>query len=114
MSTDRLWLPKDITDRLVADFPNEDLLALQAVLGQYRGNEQTRVIRCIVHSAERSLEKLRHYVGAAQTDYRNLIYWAEYTPADERVHDFHYPFDQQPDFSDEESWVRRLWRRLTS
>lgn len=89
---DRIWFPADIVKRLEGAFPNEQLATLQSQLDEYRGNEQLRVVRCIIHLAEGDTERLLHFIGAAKTDYRDVIYWAEYDRNDQRLRDFNQPF----------------------
>jgi hypothetical protein len=92
---DRIWLPADVAERLRADYPNEQLVTLQALLGEYDGKERARVVRSVVHLAEGSIDRLLHFIGCATTDYRDVIYWAEYDLSDQRVRDFDQPFDAQ-------------------
>jgi hypothetical protein len=94
-SADRIWLPADVAERLLADYPDEQLATLQALLDEYKGNERARVVRCVVHLAEGKVDRLLHFIGCATTDYRDVIYWAEYDRNDQRLRDFNQPFDAQ-------------------
>src|SRR5688572_15581145 len=85
-------LPADIVARVAADFPNESHSALLAMLDEYQGPERTRVIRCVVHLAARNTDKLLDCIKSAMTDYRDVIYWAEYDAGEQKVRDFNQPF----------------------
>ncbi len=92
MNSERIWLPADVVTKLEADFPNGDLATIQGLLDDYKDNERLRVIRCIVQLAEGKIDRLRHFIGAAKSDYRDVIYWAEYDRNGQRIHDFNLPF----------------------
>ena len=57
-----------------------------------------RVLRCVLFLAEGSLEKLNNYIEIAKTDYRDVIFFAEYTEHDKKhpkqIRDFNRPFGQ--------------------
>lgn len=92
MNSEKIWLPADVAAKLEADFPNEDLVTIQGLLDDYTGKERLRVIRCVVQLAEGNPDRLLHFIRAAKTDYRDVIYWAEYNRNDQRIHDFNQPF----------------------
>jgi hypothetical protein len=52
-----------------------------------------RVLRSIVFLAQGSLDNLQHYFKAALTDWRDVVYWAEYDRNDKRIHDFNLLFE---------------------
>lgn len=93
--TDRIWLPADVAERLRADYPNEQLATLQALLSEYDSKERARVVRSVVHLAEGNVDRLLHFIGCATTDYRDVIYWAEYDRNDQRIRDFNQAFEAQ-------------------
>lgn len=90
----------DIRKRIEHDFGSEGAkqvgAALEHFIESYQSNYGTqpsdRIIRCIVHLAEGKLESLRHQIKAALSDWRDVIYWAEYNRKDKRIHDFRLPF----------------------
>jgi hypothetical protein len=92
-ANDNIWLPEDVAIKLQSDFPQELLSTLQALLEVYKGNEQLRVLRCIIQLAEGDKERLLHFIRAAQTDHRDVIYWAEYDQNDQRLRDCNKPFE---------------------
>src|SRR2546423_3778209 len=49
-----------------------------AALGRYRGPETGRVQLAILVLANRDARRLEGLVAAANEDYRDLLYWAEY------------------------------------
>jgi len=84
-------LPADVSKKLEADFGPDDMATVRNLLAEYKGKESPRVIRCILHLAEGDTNKLLHFINAANSDYRDVIYWAEYDKGDQRAHDFNLP-----------------------
>ena len=86
--------PPDIAARIEQDFGGDALRGvcslLQPVLDQDLGN---RVVRCILVLSRGDLGRLQHNVQQALTDYRDVIYWAEYD-ATRRTFDFNRPFEE--------------------
>lgn len=97
MSTEGLSLPADVVSKIASDFPSDPLATVLALLDDYEGPERLRVVRCIVHLAEGNTDKLLEFIGSARTDYRDVIYWAEYDGDDRRIRDFNQPFSATPD-----------------
>jgi hypothetical protein len=88
---DYTW-PRDIQAKITHDF-EIDLRAwvygqLEVLCSQGGG---FRLIRCVLHLAQGSMEDLRHFVEQACLDSRDVISWAEYD-AQGRVRDYNYPF----------------------
>lgn len=104
------WLPDDIVRRLRADFAGQTLAGLESLLAEYHGHERARVQRCIVYLAGGDERRLRDLIAAANIDYRDLIYGAEYGPDDSRLRDFTQPFDVEPGAAPVE---RVTWRELS-
>jgi hypothetical protein len=52
-------LPADILQRVARDFAAQNVAAAVASLNAFRGPERPRVLRCVVHLAEASLERLQ-------------------------------------------------------
>lgn len=51
-----------------------------------------RVIRCVVHLAKGDLERLEYNVRRARTDWRDVVYRAEYDESYRRIRDWGAPF----------------------
>jgi hypothetical protein len=83
----------DIAQRVRSDFAESDRPSVVDALEMYKGAEPDRVRRCILHLASGTLEKVGHFVEAANADYRDVIYWAEYDGNDRRVCDFSRAFE---------------------
>jgi hypothetical protein len=81
-----------VLTKIATDFPSEAPAKILALLERYEGVEKSRVTRCILHLARGSANQLLHFIGNANNDYRDVIYWAEYGRNDQRVHDFNEPF----------------------
>jgi hypothetical protein len=69
-------------ERIAKDFPEPDQASVVELLGSYSGPEAARVQWDILELSKGSLDKLRLYIQAAQTDYRDILYWAEYYESD--------------------------------
>ena len=72
-------LPTDIVERVESEFATlgaqaqVDLTALADSC-----SDGIRIVRCVLHLASGSNEKLFHYIRAAKSDERDVIWWAEY------------------------------------
>src|SRR5467141_3819617 len=73
------------TERIAKDFSQAEQASVVELLTGYAGPEPARVTWDILELSKGSLEKVRQYVKAAQTDYRDVIYWAEYYDRDPLV-----------------------------
>ena len=64
----------EVETQLVGAFP-------AAVVDEARGilnpSQDDRVLRAVLTLSEGDLERLRHYSEVAETDYRDVLYWAE-------------------------------------
>jgi hypothetical protein len=90
------WIPEDIDKRLRSDFGVDAELAreeLDGLLGIASDAALTRIARCVVHLANRELDKLSHFVESARQDWRDVIWWAEYDGKEERLRDFNRRFE---------------------
>ena len=86
-------LPSDILQRIRTDFDERDAAAVVRSLEAYAGRESDRVRRCVLHLSAGAIDKVAHFVEAANTDYRDVIFWAEYDRQDRRVRDFSRAFE---------------------
>ena len=69
-------------ERIAREFSTSDQTVVVELLSNYSGPEGARVTWDILELSKGSLEKLRRYTQAAQTDYRDVLYWAEYYHSD--------------------------------
>jgi hypothetical protein len=69
-------------ERIAREFSVSEQTSVIELLSSYAGPESGRVTRDISELSKGSLEKIRQYVHAAQTDYRDILYWAEYYDSD--------------------------------
>jgi hypothetical protein len=65
-------------ERIEEKFPDSEKADVIGLLHSYDGPENDRVIWDILELSKGSLEKVKLYLQAAQTDYRDILYWAEY------------------------------------
>ena len=63
-------------------FPAPLRAAVEGLLAEYTGVERERVLLDILKLSAGDIEHVRRYVAAARTDYRDVIYWAEYYATD--------------------------------
>ena len=67
-----------ILERVSREFADSDRDAVVQLLETYVGPESDRVRWDILQLSTGSVDKVRDYIKAAQTDYRDVLYWAEY------------------------------------
>lgn len=72
-------------ERIAKDFSQAERASIVELLTRYAGPEPARVTWDILELSQGSLEKVRQYVEAAKTDYRDVLYWAEYYDRDPLV-----------------------------
>ena len=65
-------------ERIRKEFQEPDLDGVIELLASYSGPESDRVRWDILELSRGKLEKIGEYLKAAQTDYRDILYWAEY------------------------------------
>jgi hypothetical protein len=75
-----------ILERVSREFQDSDRVAVVQLLESYVGPESDRVRWDILDLSEGGLGKVRDYMKAAQTDYRDVLYWAEYFKDDPMLH----------------------------
>ncbi len=71
-----------ILDRITKDFPVSAQSRVIEALISYVGREAERVQWDILELSKGSLKNVEHFVTAAQQDYRDILYWAEYYDSD--------------------------------
>ena len=67
-----------ILERVGREFQDSDRDAVVQLLESYVGPESDRVRWDILELSKGNIGKVRDYVKAAQADYRDILYWAEY------------------------------------
>ena len=65
-------------ERIRQEFQEPDLDGVIELLASYSGPESDRVRWDILELSKGELGKIGEYVKAAQSDYRDILYWAEY------------------------------------
>jgi len=91
---------EDIQKKIVSLFGEESANGIlceierfnNAYIKHYKQSPGDRVIRAVLLLSEGSLSKLRHFLGEALMDYRDILYWAEYDTNDRQIHDCTKPF----------------------
>lgn len=69
-------------ERVARDFPASEQALVLEVLSGYTGPEAARVVWDILKLSNGSSERVKDYLHVAQTDYRDVLYWAEYYDTD--------------------------------
>jgi hypothetical protein len=96
-STSARPLPADVLARLGIEFGKQAGRA-RSLLSNIRGHlqERARSLRCIVFLADGDVRPLPLLIDQAISDYRDVIFWAEYTDWEatdpKRVRDLSRPF----------------------
>lgn len=67
-----------ILERINREFQHSDRDVVIELLERYAGPESDRVRWDILELSKGSVGKVTDYIKAAQTDYRDVLYWAEY------------------------------------
>src|SRR5207248_2358387 len=68
--------------RIAKEFSASEQTSVAELLGSYSGPEIERVTWDILELSKGCLENVKRYAQAAQTDYRDVLYWAEYYDSD--------------------------------
>jgi hypothetical protein len=76
-----------ILERIRREFQRADQNCVLELLASYSGPEGDRVRWDILELSKGELKKVGEYVKAAQTDYRDVLYWAEYYENDPMLRD---------------------------
>lgn len=76
-----------IIERIGREFEGPDQNRVLELLASYSGAESDRVKWDILELSKGKLEKIGEYLKAAQTDYRDILYWAEYYKDDPLLRD---------------------------
>ena len=84
--------PRDIVDRVLEEYPAD---AIGQVHLWFEDLGSDRLVRCALFLAEGSLRGLEEAVSLGKTDYRDLIFSAEYDCGDKQLRDFNQPFSKK-------------------
>jgi hypothetical protein len=91
-------LPKDIVDRVSFEYEKgnlEEVFILLTNLNEDMKNcrhNTFRILRCVIFLSSRSVEHIKYYCEMARSDFRDVMYWAEYDKFDNRLRDFNMEF----------------------
>jgi len=73
-----MGLEQRTLDRIAKDFSTAEWASVIELLSGYSGPENGRVTWDILALSNGSLENITRFAKAAQIDYRDILYWAEY------------------------------------
>ena len=74
-------------ERIRQEFQEPDQDGIIELLASYSGPESDRVRWDILELSKGELGKIGEFVKAAQSDYRDILYWAEYYQNDPMLRD---------------------------
>ena len=74
----QMVMEQRILERVSREFQGSDRHTVVELLESYAGPETDRVRWDIVELSKGDVGKVRAYINAARTDYRDILYWAEY------------------------------------
>lgn len=90
-------LPPDIRDRLSAEYPGETYFEAARLVESL--DFEPRVLRSIVYLGAGSFEKLLRFARCAESDWRDVVFWAEYEELDSerprQVRSMREPFERR-------------------
>jgi hypothetical protein len=82
-------LAQRVEEAIGAQFPRDSIEQVAGLLSQYgehpHEREVERVQLDILELCDSNIEKVKHFVGAAKLDHRDIIFWAEYELIDGRL-----------------------------
>lgn len=91
-------MKKDILEIIQANFKDpERVINLLDVISVRQ--EKDRIIRSILILSDGDYDSVREWVKKANSDYRNIIFYAEYDNRNVRKYNFSYPVDEQLPYS---------------
>ena len=74
-----------VLERVTGEFPAAEQGTVLELLAGYAGPERGRVVWDVLVLSKGSMAEVRKFVAAAQVDYRDVLYWAEYYASDPLV-----------------------------
>jgi hypothetical protein len=83
----RYEMEQRILERVSREFKDSDRETVVELLESYAGPETDRVRWDILELSKGGVDNVRQYMQAAQTDYRDVLYWAEYYKDDPILRD---------------------------
>jgi hypothetical protein len=92
-----MQLTKDIKIQIRESFKQKSKEAADLIQKQFEDTGfSNRIVRCVVFLGDGDLEKLEYYINIAKTDYRDVIFFAEYSEHNakhpKRIRDFNKSF----------------------
>jgi len=84
--------PTDIVDWIIDHFDADAISYVHLLLEDLR---EDRLIRCALFLSKGSIKELEGAVSLGKTDYRDLIWSAEYDCKEARLRDFNRPFQKK-------------------
>jgi hypothetical protein len=67
----------DIEAAVIGQFGADQAAGILKLLDRIEGSGRERLQMCVLMLAEGRIENIKHYVKCAETDYRDVLYWAD-------------------------------------
>ncbi|MGD1894488.1 MAG: hypothetical protein ACFB15_28320 [Cyclobacteriaceae bacterium] len=91
-------LPKDVISKIRIEYSDNDnqefIINSLIQLGIDWEFKSARVPRCILFLSKGDFDSFKDNLKSAETDWRDVIYWAEYDSKDNQIYDFNKPFEE--------------------
>jgi hypothetical protein len=93
--------PIDIKNRVQSDFGENHIRAIAKIQELIISNESFqshRIIRAVIHLANKDADHLKKIIGQARTDWRDILLWAEYKDVNGKttqIRDFNKEFGSE-------------------
>ncbi|ABD81076.1 hypothetical protein [Saccharophagus degradans] len=87
----------DIYQKIERDFGNDIKLALEQIEildARSKGLIGDRMLRAMIFLAKGNLERFKQVIELGRTDYRNILWQAEYDCGEEQIYDFNKTFHE--------------------
>lgn len=85
----------DILQKIEKDFAEHHQFAIKQIEvfdAKHKGLLTDRILRAVVFLAKGNSEKLMQVLALAETDYRDVLWQAEYDRNEQRIYDFNQSF----------------------
>lgn len=96
------FYPEDILVKIYEDYKEDTIKIIQALqefIILHESYRSPRIIRAIIALSERDKNKVSKYIKAARTDWRDVLYWAEYKKVNNsdaiRIKNFNHSFGEE-------------------
>lgn len=91
-------LPEDVISKIRNEYSNNDnqefIINSLVQLGVDWEFKSARIPRCILFLSKGDFDAFKNNLKSAETDWRDIIYWAEYDTNENQIYDFNKTFEE--------------------